>query len=182
MNVYDYKFRSIDGEEVSLADYKGKVLIIVNTASKCGFTPQYEDLQKLYTQYKEKGLEIIGFPSNQFEEQEPGSNSEVKNFCQLNYGVDFLLSEKTEVRGPNAHPLFQYLTEEKSFNGFNMNHPVGKILRSILEEKHPEFLVDNSVKWNFTKFVVNKTGEVVSRHEPTTSPLEMEEEIKQLLS
>ena len=181
MNIYDFKFKSIDGEEISLSKYKGKVIIIVNTASKCGFTPQYEDLQKLYEKYKDQGLEIIGFPSNQFAEQEPGTNSDVKNFCQLNYGVDFILSEKVDVRGAEAHPLFQYLTAEKPFEGFDLNHPIGKILDSALKHNYPDILLGDSIKWNFTKFVIDRNGSVVSRNEPTTSPLDMEEEIEQLL-
>ncbi|HEX9059982.1 MAG TPA: glutathione peroxidase [Clostridia bacterium] len=181
MNIYDFKVKSIDGEEVSLSKYKGKALIIVNTASKCGFTPQYEDLQKLYEKYNEQGLEILGFPSNQFAEQEPGSNSEVKNFCLVNYGVSFPLFEKIDVRGPDADPLFQFLTEQKPFKGFNLDHPIGKILSSMLQEKFPEYLEGDSIKWNFTKFMIDKNGNVVSRHEPTTSPLDMESEIKQLL-
>lgn len=181
MNIYDFKAVSIDGEEVSLSKYKGKVLIIVNTASKCGFTPQYEDLQRIYDKYNEKGLEILAFPSNQFAEQEPGTNAEVKNFCMINYGVSFPLFEKTDVRGINAHPVFQYLTGQMPFKGFNLNHPIGKILSSMLQEKFPHYLTDDSIKWNFTKFIIDKNGNVVSRHEPTTSPLEMEEEIEQLL-
>src|SRR5689334_2782520 len=109
MNIYDFKVRTIDGEEVSLETYKGKVLLIANTASKCGFTPQYKDLQKLYEIYNAQGFEILGFPSNQFGEQEPGANNEVKAFCEINYGVQFPMFEKIDVRGETAHPLFKYL-------------------------------------------------------------------------
>lgn len=179
--MYDLSARTIEGDEVSLSNYKGKVLIVVNSASKCGFTPQYEELQKLYVKYHEKGLEILAFPSNQFAEQEPGSNDEVKSFCSFNYGVTFPLFEKTDVRGANAHPLFKYLTEEKAFEGFDLNHPIGKILNSMLQEKFPEFLAGDSIKWNFTKFLIDRDGRVVSRVEPTSSPLDMEEEIKKLL-
>ena len=123
MNVYDFVVKNIRGEEKSLADYKGKVLLVVNTASKCGFTPQYKELQDLYLQYKEAGLEILGFPSNQFAEQEPGSNDEVQEFCRLNYGVTFPLFAKGDVRGENAQPLFQYLTRQQGFAGFDEGHP-----------------------------------------------------------
>ncbi|MCX7922607.1 MAG: glutathione peroxidase [Clostridia bacterium] len=181
MSMYEFKVKSIDGGEVCLSEYKGKVLIIVNTASKCGFTPQYEDLQRIYEKYNAKGLEILAFPSNQFAEQEPGTNNEVKNFCLVNYGVSFPLFEKIEVRGSNAHPLFQFLTEQMPFKGFNLNHPIGKILSSLLQEKFPDFLIGDSIKWNFTKFLIDRNGNVVSRHEPTTSPLDMEMEIEQLL-
>lgn len=181
MNVYDFKVKSIDGEEISLSQYRDKVLIITNTASKCGFTPQYEDLQKIYDKFNAKGFEVLAFPSNQFAEQEPGTNEEVKNFCQINYGVSFPLFAKIDVRGPNAHPLFKYLTEQMPFKGFNLNHPIGGKLFGVLKERFPEYLEGDSIKWNFTKFVIDRNGNVVSRHEPTTSPLELEAEIERLL-
>jgi len=181
MSIYDFRVKSIDGKEISLADFKGKVVIIVNTASKCGFTPQYEELQTLYSTYADKGLEILGFPSNQFAAQEPGSNEEVRNFCQINYGVSFPLFEKTEVRGENAHPLFVYLTEKVPFKGFDSNHPTAGKLQEVLAERFPELLEGNSIKWNFTKFLVNRQGDVVGRYEPTTSPLAMKDDIEKLL-
>lgn len=181
MNIYDFKVTAIDGREVSLQSYKGKVLLIVNTASKCGFTPQYEELQELYNTYAHEGLEILGFPSNQFAEQEPGSNLEVQEFCKINYGVTFPMFEKTEVRGDNAHPLFSYLTEQAPFKGFDVNHPIGKKLQEILQEKFPEMLEGHSIKWNFTKFLVDRQGNVIGRYEPTTSPMEMKEDIQKLL-
>lgn len=181
MSIYDFSAKSIDGEDVSLEEYKGKVVIVVNTASKCGFTPQYEDLQKIYDKYKDQGLEILGFPCNQFAEQEPGNNSDVKSFCLINYGVSFPLFEKVDVRGPKAHPIFNYLTEEMPFKGFDLNHPIGKILDSLLKEKFPETLIGDSIKWNFTKFLIDRNGKVVQRFEPTTSPLDMEKDIELLL-
>lgn len=181
MSVYDYKVIGIDGEEISLEKYKGKVLIISNTASKCGFTPQYADLEKLYNKYNEQGLEILGFPCNQFAGQEPGNNKEVKNFCQLNYGVSFPLFEKIDVRGSSAHPLFKYLSEEISFKGLNLKHPGGQILYNFLKEQFPEYLIGNSIKWNFTKFLIDREGNVVGRFEPTTEPLDMVSEIEKLL-
>lgn len=181
MSIYDFKVKTIDGEEISLEDYKGKVLIIANTASKCGFTPQYADLEKIYQQYKDKGVEILGFPCNQFAEQEPGANTEVKKFCQLNYGVTFPLFEKIEVRGASAHPLFKYLSESIPFRGLDLNHPNGKILNSFLQENFPEYLIDDSIKWNFTKFLINREGNVVGRFEPTTDPLDMIADIEKLL-
>lgn len=181
MNIYDFKLKSINGKEVSLADYKGKVLVIVNTASKCGFTSQYEELQKLYKMYQNQGLEILGFPSNQFAEQEPGSNAEVQSFCQINYGVTFPLFEKIDVRGKEAHPLFKYLAEKAPFKGFDLKHPNGEKLQGVLKEKFPEFLEGNDIKWNFTKFLIDKKGNVIGRYEPTTVPLSMKEEIEKLL-
>lgn len=181
MNIYDFQVRTIDGKPISLAEFKGKVLLIVNTASKCGFTPQYEELQALYRDYAGQGLEILGFPSNQFAEQEPGSNAEVRQFCQLTYGVSFPMFEKTEVRGPNAHPLFVYLTEQAPFRGFDSGHPIAGKLEEILEERFPELLEGDGIKWNFTKFLVNREGKVVGRYEPTSSPLAMKPAIEKLL-
>ncbi len=181
MNLYDFELNSIEGKKVSLKDYKGRVLIIVNTASKCGFTPQYEELQALYQKYQEQGLDILGFPSNQFAEQEPGSNAEVQNFCQINYGVTFPLFEKMDVRGKEAHPLFHYLTQKAPFKGFDLNHPIGERLQGILQEKFPEILAGDDIKWNFTKFLIDRQGNVAGRYEPTTAPLSMEKDIERLL-
>lgn len=181
MSVYDFKVKAMDGTEISLADYKGKVLLIVNTASKCGFTPQYKELQEVYDMYRERGLEILGFPSNQFAEQEPGTNEEVKSFCQLNYGVTFPLFAKGDVRGGNAQPLFTYLTEKAPFEGLDMNHPIGQKLQSVLEQQFPEFLQGDSIKWNFTKFLIDRSGNVAARYEPTTSPLALKKDIEKLL-
>ncbi|OPX46021.1 hydroperoxy fatty acid reductase gpx1 [Ruminiclostridium hungatei] len=181
MNIYDFKAKTIDGREISLDKYKDKVVIIVNTASKCGFTPQYEDLQKLYDKYRDRGVEILGFPSNQFAGQEPGSDEDINNFCTLNYGVDFQMFSKLEVRGPNAHPLFEYLTGQAPFKGFDMTHSLGKKLKGLLEEKFSETLSGDSIKWNFTKFLIDRNGNVAGRYEPTTSPLDMEGEIEKLL-
>ncbi|MBA2872360.1 glutathione peroxidase [Anoxybacillus calidus] len=159
MSIYDMTVKTIRGEEKSMADYKGKVLLIVNTASKCGFTPQYKELQELYDEYKDKGFEVLGFPCNQFGHQEPGSESEIESFCQLNYGVTFPMFAKIDVNGANAHPLFVYLTE-----------------------KAPGILGTKSIKWNFTKFLVDKNGNVISRFAPQTKPSELKQEIEKLLN
>ena len=181
MNIYDFTAKDIDGNLVSLQDYKGKVLIVVNTASKCGFTPQYEDLQKLYDNYKDKGVEILGFPCNQFMDQEPGTNQETKSFCSLNYGVNFPLFEKTDVNGKFAHPLFKYLVSEAPFKGFDMSNPTNKMLDAMLKDKFPEFAVGDAVKWNFTKFIIDKEANVVNRFEPATEPMDMVSTIENLL-
>ncbi|GGG74134.1 glutathione peroxidase [Paenibacillus radicis (ex Gao et al. 2016)] len=181
MSIYQFEAEKITGEKVSLEQYKGKALVIVNTASKCGFTPQYSDLQKVYEEYKDQGLEILGFPSNQFGEQEPGSNSDVQSFCQINYGVSFPLFAKTDVRGEEAHPLFDYLTEQAPFEGFDTSAPSGKMLNSFLEEKLPSFLEGDSIKWNFTKFLIDREGHVVKRFESTEEPLDMKADIEKLL-
>lgn len=181
MSIYDFKVRTIDEEEKTLEEYKGKVLLIANTASKCGFTPQYKDLQKLYEQYNSKGFEILGFPSNQFAEQEPGSSAEAKSFCEINYGVQFPIFEKTDVRGKDAHPLFKYLTEKAPFKGFNLEDPTGKFLYNFLNEKFPDYLIGDSIKWNFTKFLIDRDGNVIARFESPVEPMDIAKDIENLL-
>lgn len=182
MSVHQFKARNIRGQEVELADYKGKVLLIVNTASKCGFTHQYADLQKLYDKYKDRGLVLLGFPCNQFGDQEPGSNDEVHTFCQLNYGVSFPLFEKVDVRGPDQHPLFAYLAEQAPFQGFDTAQSGGRMLQAFLQEKLPELLAGDEIKWNFTKFLVDGEGRVVKRFESPVDPLDIEPAIEALLA
>lgn len=181
MNIYDFKANDIDGNEIQLSDYKNKVLLVVNTASKCNFAPQLEDLQKLYLKYKDRGLEVLGFPSNQFLNQEPGSNEDVKNICAINYGVTFKMFEKNDVRGKSALPLFNYLTSEKPFRGFNIADPQQAFLNKFLEETFPDFLIDDSIKWNFTKFLIDKGGKIIGRFEPPIDPISMESYIEALL-
>jgi len=182
MSIYDFKANTIEGDEVSLEQYRGKVLVIVNTASKCGFTPQYEGLEKLYEKYKDKGFEILGFPSNQFAGQEPGESQEIQNFCKINYGVSFQLFEKCDVREEKAHPIFRYLTKKTTFKGFDLNNPNGKKLNDMLKGKFPQFLEGNSVKWNFTKFLIGRDGNIVKRYEPTTEPADMSTDIEKLIA
>ena len=181
MNVYDFTVKTNRCVEKSLSEYKGKVLLIVNTASKCGFTPQFEELQKLYEQYKDKGLEILGFPCNQFAEQDPGTADEIQDFCRVNYGVTFQIFEKGDVRGETAQPLFKYLTEQKGFKGFDMNHPIAPVLVEALKANFPEFLEGDGIKWNFTKFLIDRQGNVVERFEPTTVPSAIAGDIEKLL-
>ena len=156
--VYDFSAKDINGRDVQLADYRGKVLLIVNTASKCGFTPQYKGLQKVYDDYKDKGLVILGFPCNQFGSQEPGDEANISEFCELNYGVDFPMFAKIDVNGSDAHPLYQHL-----------------------KESAPGVLGSKGVKWNFTKFLVDKDGKVVKRYAPTDKPEAIVKEIEKLL-
>ncbi len=181
MNIYNFSVNEIDGKEINMGNYKGKVVLVVNTASKCGFTPQYADLEKVYKKFNKSGLEILGFPCNQFMDQEPGSNSDIKNFCEINYGVTFNIFEKIDVRGTSAHPMFKFLCSEKPFEGFDLSKPNGKLLNSILSEKFPEYLIDDSIKWNFTKFLIDREGNVIKRYEPTVDPLDIVEDIKKLL-
>lgn len=158
MYIYAYTINSLQGKEINFADFKDKVMLVVNTASKCGLTPQYEGLQKLHETYKDQGLEIIGFPCNQFGGQEPGDATEISENCLVNYGVSFLITEKIEVNGPNTHTIFKYL-----------------------KESLPGILGTEDIKWNFTKFLIDKTGTPVKRFAPTVEPKDMEGEIKELL-
>jgi glutathione peroxidase-family protein len=153
MSVYKFKTRKANGEALDLSAYKDKVLLIVNTASECGSTPQYADLQSLHETYGSKGLVVLGFPCNQFGGQEPGSSTEVEAFCSLNYGVTFPLSEKIDVKGPSADPLFQYLTEQTG----------------------------EEIKWNFTKFLIDRQGHVVKQYDTPVNPLEISPDIEKLL-
>lgn len=158
MGIYDYNAATLDGEERSLADFKGKVLLIVNTASKCGFTPQYKGLQALYQRYKDRGLVVLGFPCNQFGHQEPGDEVEIGAFCEKNYGVDFPMFAKIDVNGSDAHPLYRYLKSEA-----------------------PGLLGSEGIKWNFTKFLVDQSGRVVRRYAPKDKPEALAADIEKAL-
>lgn len=182
MSVYDKKAVSIEGETISFDQYKGKVLLIVNIASKCGFTPQLEGLESLNKTFESEDVEILGFPCNQFNGEAPGSNEELKDFCQLNYGVTFQLFEKLEVRGENAHPLFVELTRKAPFKGWDLSDPVQEKFHKITQDNYGEYLEDASIKWNFTKFLVDKDGEVVKRFEPWETPETITDSIRNLLS
>ncbi|MBR1647890.1 MAG: glutathione peroxidase [Selenomonadaceae bacterium] len=180
MNVYDFTVKTKRGEDKSLADYRGKVLLIVNTATRCGFTVQLGDLQKLYDTYKDKGFEILGFPSDQFANQSPGSDDEIQQFCKLNYGVTFTMFAKGDVRGETAHPLFKYLTAQIGFQGFDMSHPIAQLLVDTLNEDFHEYM-DDYPRWNFTKYLIDREGNVVARFEPTTTPDKIAADIEKLL-
>lgn len=181
MNVYDFDAKKINGETQAMRDYEGKVLLIVNTASKCGFTPQFEGLEKLYKTYGEKGLVIVGFPCNQFAGQDPGTNEEIKEFCSLNYGVTFPMMAKIDVNGENADPLYQYLKSQKGFEGFDMGHPIASKLDEILRAEDENYAQKSDIKWNFTKFLVDRSGTVVERFEPTATPEQIAPMIEKLL-
>lgn len=180
MTVYDYSIKLANGKGMSLNEYKGQPLLLVNTASKCGFTFQYERLEKLHKDYREKGLQVIGFPCDQFGGQAPGTSSEEEEFCKVNFGVSFPISEKIEVIGENAHPLFAYLSSVTEFTEFGFFRE-GVDLQSLLSEKFDiDFDDKNSIKWNFTKFLVDKEGNV-TRFEPTTSTEEIEKAIQNII-
>jgi len=157
MKLYDFSVKKMNGQEIKMEEYKGKVILVVNTASKCGLTPQFEDLEELNREYKEAGLEILGFPCNQFAKQDSGSNKEIQEFCQLNYGVSFTMFEKIDVNGETAHPLYKYLKDEA------------------------KGLFSKAIKWNFTKFLIDSQGNVIKRYGPKVSPLKMKVDIEELL-
>lgn len=181
MNIYDFKAENSLGVEIGMEEYQGKVILIVNTATECGFTPQYDDLQDLYEKYQQEGLEILDFPCNQFGNQAPGSDTEIATFCSSRYGITFPHFKKVEVNGENALPLYHFLQNEKKFEGFEEDHPLTSLLESMLERADPEYRNDPSIKWNFTKFLINRDGEVVERFEPTEDMSVVEEKIQQLL-
>lgn len=181
MSVYDFSVKDRAGKEVSLSSYKGKVLLIVNTATRCGFTPQYEELEKIYEELGPKGLEILDFPCNQFKEQAPGTNEEIHEFCQLHYGTKFPQFGKLEVNGENADPLYKYLKGQKGFAGFDLNHKIGPILVDMLSKANPDYEKDPSIKWNFTKFLIDREGTVVTRFEPTHDLGDVTKKIEALL-
>ena len=174
MSIYDFRLKNIWGRETSLREYEGKLLLLVNVASKCGFTPQYDGLEALYQKYKERGLVILGFPSNQFLQQEPGTEAEIADFCRVNYGVTFPLFSKIDVVGPNAAPLYKHLTASAPFGGFELHKEMGQKIRSVVAQHYPENLEGDGVKWNFTKFLVGRDGEVKARFEPTVTPEELD--------
>ena len=178
--IYSFKAPSNTGEEVNFADYKGKVLLIVNTASKCGFTPQYDGLEALYQKYKDQGLVVVGFPCDQFGHQEPGTNEEIAEFCRANYGVTFPLMDKSDVNGENANEIFKWLYTEKPFAGFG-DSETGKFMDGMLSRMDPEYAANPNIKWNFTKFLVDRKGHVVARFEPVVAPADLAEQIEALL-
>ena len=177
--IYDYKALSNKGAEVDLAQYEGKVLMIVNTASKCGFTPQYDGLEALYQKYKDQGFVIIGFPCDQFAHQEPGSDEEIAEFCRLNHGVTFPLMSKIEVNGAGEHPVFTYLKSaapSEEYKGLKAKASA-KLFKTISKSVEK----DSDIKWNFTKFLISRDGTSVKRCAPTTTPEQIEKDIKEML-
>ena len=180
-SVHDFTVKDRKGGDVALGNYKGKVLLIVNTATRCGFTPQYEELEALYKAYKDKGLEILDFPCNQFGNQAPGTDEEIAQFCSLNYGTEFPQFKKIEVNGPGEDPLFTFLKKEKGFEGFDLNHPIGGKLDEMMRKMDPDFDKKPDIKWNFTKFLVDQEGKVIARYEPTHDIKLIEQDIVKLL-
>ena len=174
--IYDINVLTKKGEEVSLKQYEGKVLLIVNTASRCGFTPQYKELEAMYERLNSKGFEILDFPCNQFGEQAPGTDEEITQFCQLNYGTKFPQFKKTEVNGENLTPLYAFLKSQKGFEGFDMEDKLGPLLDQMMTKADPNYKENPDIKWNFTKFLINRKGEVVARFEPTHNMEDVEKQ------
>jgi glutathione peroxidase len=178
MTAYDFEVRTADGKDQSLGDYAGKVTLIVNVASKCGFTPQYEGLEKLYRDGKDRGLQLLGFPCDQFGNQEPGSDEEIQRFCSTEYGVSFPVLAKVEVNGPDAAPLYRYLREQAP-GEFG---PADGFLYEHVSKTRPEAIGTDEVKWNFTKFLVGRDGSVLRRYEPTATPEQIGDDLRPLLA
>lgn len=180
MSIYDYAIAKPNGEELKLIDFKNKVILIVNTATGCGFTPQYEALEQIYEKYHDKGLEIIDIPCNQFGHQTPGTDDEVHEFCQLHYHTQFPQMKKSDVNGTNELPLYTYLKSQKGFSGFG-EHKLSKLLAEMLAKEDKNWDKKPDIKWNFTKFLVNRNGEVTERFEPTADMNDVETKIAELL-
>ncbi|MBQ9519571.1 MAG: glutathione peroxidase [Firmicutes bacterium] len=179
MSIYDFKVKAQDGSEVSLESYRGKVLLIVNTATGCGFTSQYGDLQEIYDELHDKGLEILDFPCNQFANQAPGSDEEIHTFCTGRFGITFPQFSKIDVNGENAIPLYKYLTENTKFDGFE--GAMGLMLAGVVKKTDKDYKNNGNIKWNFTKFLIDREGNIAGRFEPTAPMKKLSEKIKELL-
>ena len=177
MSIYDFTVKNLEGTEKALADYQGKVLLIVNTATGCGFTPQYAELQEIYDEYQKNGLEILDFPCNQFGNQAPGTDEEIHTFCTGRFGITFPQFAKIDVRGENAHPLFQYLARNTEFEGFGMS-PMGLMMNGVAKKMDKDFKKNGEVKWNFTKFLIGRDGQIIARFEPTADMKTGKEKVK----
>ena len=178
MSIYDIKVKNRRDEDISMSEYKGKVLLIVNTATGCGFTPQYKGLEELYQKYHDQGLEILDFPCDQFGHQAPGSDDEIHEFCTAKYKTSFDQFKKIEVNGENETELFKYLKAEQGFKGFDLK---GKILIPIVKKMDPDYANNSDIKWNFTKFLVDREGNVVERFESTIDPKKIDEKIANII-
>ena len=175
--IYEFNVTNDEGKEVSLAQYRGKVLLIVNTATRCGFTPQYKELQALYEKYGRDGLEILDFPCNQFGQQAPGSIQEIHQFCTANFNIEFPQFDKIDVNGDNAAPLYTYLKSQKGFGGFDLNDPKGKAMDGMMKKRDADYAEKSDIKWNFTKFLISRDGRVVKRYEPTDKMSDIDADI-----
>lgn len=179
MNVYDFTVKAQNGEAVALSSFSGKALLIVNTATGCGFTPQYTELQEMYEEYRDQGFEILDFPCNQFGEQTPGSDDEVHDFCTGRYGITFPQYSKIDVNGANAIPLYQWLTANTKFEGFD--GPMGLILRPVVKKIDKDYKNNGNIKWNFTKILIDRQGQIVARYEPTADIKKIRARLEEIL-
>ena len=167
MNLYDFTVKTRKGADVALSDFTGKVVMVVNTATGCGFTPQYKELQEIYDAFKDKGFEILDFPCNQFADQAPGTDEEIHTFCTGRFGITFPQYAKIDVNGENAIPLYQWLTSNTKFEGFN--GPAALVLNGVVKKMDKDYKNNGNIKWNFTKFLIDREGNIVARFEPTMS-------------
>ncbi|MGP1570066.1 MAG: glutathione peroxidase [Eubacteriales bacterium] len=181
MKLHDFVVKDKLGNDVKLSDYEGKVLLIVNTATKCGFTPQYKELQYIYDKYAAAGFEILDFPCNQFGNQAPENDEEIFFLCRNRFGMTFRQFKKTKVKGEDADPLFRWLVDNTEFKGFDKMHPLAGVLELALREIDENYDKDSEIKWNFTKFLIDRNGEIVARFEPTASMISLENEIDRLI-
>ena len=179
MSIYDYSIKAQDGSEISMEQYRGKVLLIVNTATGCGFTPQYDPLQDLYEAHQKDGLEILDFPCNQFMNQAPGTDEEIHEFCTGRFGITFPQFSKIDVNGENASPLYKYLTGSTTFAGFS--GPMALVLKPIVKKMDPDYKNNGNIKWNFTKFLVDREGNIVARFEPTEDMKNVQKKVEEVL-
>jgi len=180
MSVYDFKVKAQDGSEVALSDYEGKVLLIVNTATGCGFTPQYDELQDIYEEFHDKGLEILDFPCNQFGEQAPGSDEEIHSFCTGRFGITFPQFAKIDVNGENAIPLYKWLVANSTFEGFGKG-PKALAMSGVMKVMDKDYKNNSKIKWNFTKFLISRDGNIIGRFEPTNSMKSVREAVEKAL-
>lgn len=180
MNIYDLSVKAQDGSDIPLSGFRGKVLLIVNTATECGFTPQYKPLQELYELHKNDGLEILDFPCNQFAGQAPGSNEEIHSFCTGRFGITFPQFSKIDVNGENAAALYKYLTENTSFEGFGKG-PAALTMKLVVKKMDKDYKNNGNIKWNFTKFLIDREGNIAARFEPTESMDTVKAKVEELL-
>ena len=180
MSFYDYSVTTPKGEEISMKDYAGKVVMVVNTATGCGFTPHYKDIEDMYEKYHDQGFEVIDVPCNQFKGQAPGTDEEIHEFCQLHYNTKFPQMKKSDVNGENAIPLFKYLKNQKGFEGFGKS-PKGLMMSGLLKTIDKDYKKNPEIKWNFTKFIVDREGNVVARFEPTADMKKVDEFVASLI-
>ena len=179
--IYKITVKDGEGQEVKMKQYKGKVLLIVNTATRCGFTPQYTELENIYEKFHGQGLEILDFPCNQFGQQAPGTNAEIHNFCTANFNIQFEQFDKIDVNGPEASPLFTFLKSQQGFSGFDTNDRRGKAMHEMMLKRDKDYAQKSDIKWNFTKFLVDRKGRVVKRFEPTDKMEDVEQWIQKYL-